>query len=171
MIWAMALVLAVVLAGLPLTVAATTVTASVAGVVLILALAGLSTRCAGPLTAAASLGLVEELTAVVSAGTSPDFWRPLLLGIAIYLLLEAGAVMRDFRGVTVDPGVYRMKAAHWGRIVFLSVLVALMAGLPAAVFAHLGIAPLPFCLLSAAGACAAVGAAVAAVRVWRQGPG
>jgi hypothetical protein len=152
-----------------LCVATTTATAVLAGAAAALALAGLLTRISWLLTAAVVLGVIEELAAVLSSGAQADLGVALLLGVAVYLLLDISAFGIDFSGVSVDSSVYRMKLVHWGWTALLSALTGLILGLAAAACARPWNRPLPLYLLTVAGACMSIGAITAAVRLWRAG--
>jgi len=92
---------------------------------------------------------------------------PVLLGIVIYLLLDATAFATTFHGVAVDASVVRMKAKYWGWTAALLALCGLSMGLLAAGLAcPLAQTLLPH-LIAVAAAGVVVGALIALIRLWR----
>ncbi len=168
MMWVVALLLVAALLGLPLTVTLTGTTAALGGGVGILALSGLLTGVSPLLMAAALVSLVEEVVALLQAGKPMDLLSPVLLGIVIYVLLDIGAFMINFRGVSVDAGVFRMKAGYWGWTSALGGLTGLALGLLAASIARPLPTPLLPPLLALLAAGVVIGAAIGAIRTWHK---
>jgi hypothetical protein len=168
MLWVLAVFLIITMIGLPLCIAPAGTTAALAAVAGLLVSVGLWTRVSGLLTAGVAVGLMEALVAMLLAATPPDLWLALLLGVAIYLLLDVGAFMTNFCGVVVDAGVYRMKAIYWGWTAVLLALVGLVVGMLAVALAQSWTAPLLLYVLAVVSAGIVIGIVVGVVHLWQQ---
>lgn len=165
---AMALLLVMVLIGLPLGIAPTDTTVALAGVAGFFALVGVLIRNAPSLMAEVAVSLVEALLAFLQGGKPPNLWLALLLGVVIYVLLDISAFATTFHGVALETSVLWMKATHWGWVSLLMGLTGLTIGLIAATLARPLAQPLLGQVLPVLTAVIAVGAVLGVVRIWRQ---
>ncbi|MGH8066182.1 MAG: hypothetical protein ACRERE_13310 [Candidatus Entotheonellia bacterium] len=165
---AVALLLVMVLIGLPLGIAPTDTTVVLAGVAGFFALVGVLIRNSPMLMAGVAVSLVEALLAFLQGGKPPNLLLALLLGVVIYLLLDSSAFATTFHGVALDTSVLWMKATHWGWVSLLMGLTGLTIGLIAATLARPLAQPLLGQVLPVLTAVIAVGAVLGVIRVWRQ---
>ena len=165
---AVALLLVMVLIGLPLGIAPTDTTFALAGVAGFFALVGVLIRNAPVLIAGVAVSLMEVLVAFLQGGKPPNLLLALLLGVVIYLLLDISAFSTTFHGVSLDTSVLWMKATHWGWVSLLLGLTGLTIGLIAATLARPLAHPLLGQVLPVLTAAIAVGAVLGVVRVWRK---
>lgn len=167
MMRAVPLLLVVALIGFPLVLAPTDAVLAWAGGAAVFAMVGVWLRSAPLLIVGIALSLVEVLATFLQGGQALNLWLALLLGVIIYLLLDVGAFLSMFHGVSLAPSVGRMKATYWGGLALVLGATALIVWLLAAMLARPSAnAPL-FFLLSVLMAAIAVGAALRAMRAWR----
>ncbi|HXH14115.1 MAG TPA: hypothetical protein VNP04_30665 [Alphaproteobacteria bacterium] len=165
---AVPLLLVAVLIGIPLGLAPKEAVLVAAGGAALCAVAGVLIGSASLLIVGVGLGLVEALVAFTSGGGVPNLGLAVLLGVVIYLLLDIGAFLSMFRGVSLAPNVIRMKATYWAGLALGLGATALTVGLLAALLARPSAhSPLLY-LLIALTAAIAVGAVLGALRVWRR---
>jgi hypothetical protein len=165
---AVALLLVMVLIGLPLAIAPSNATLVLAGLAGLSALVGVLIRSSSLLLAGVTVSLVEALLAFLQGGKPPNLLLALLLGVVIYLLLDISAFSTTFHGVSLDTSVLWMKATHWGWVSLLLGLTGLTIGLIAATLARPLAHPLLGQVLPVLTAAIAVGAVLGVVRIWRK---
>jgi hypothetical protein len=165
---AVPLLLVALLIGIPLGLAPTEAVLASAGGAALFAVAGVLIGNASLLMVGGALSLVEALLAFLQGGGLPNVGLAVLLGVVIYLLLDVGAFLSAFQGVSLAPHVVRMKAIYWAGLTLGLGATALAVGLLAALLARPAAHPPLLYLLSALTAAMAVGAVLGVLRVWRR---
>lgn len=165
---AVPLLLVALLIGIPLGLAPTEAVLVAAGGAALCAAVGVLIGNASLLIVGVALSLVEALLAFLQGGAPLNLWLAVLLGVVIYVLLDIGAFLSMFQGVSLAPNVIRMKATYWAGLALGLGATALAVALLAAILARPSANPPLRYLLIALTAAIAVGAVLGALRVWRH---
>jgi hypothetical protein len=159
----LAALLVVVVAGYPLSLHPSAVVAVAAGAAVALCALGVAARAASIVTAGVALAIGEHALALALSDGPPRLGGAVVTGVGAALLLEVGDFDRRFRHAVLGPGVLGSQLRHWAAFAALGATTALV--LLAVATAITSVVRVPWApVLAAAGALAALGAGVGALR-------
>lgn len=155
--------LAVILGAYPLAILPAMPVAAAGGAAVVLSVAGIVLGSRAVLTAGVAVLLGEYAFALARAGGPPRLAGAVVAGVLLALLLEVGDFARRLRHVDVGRGVMASQLRYWIGFAALGAVAAfVLTGVASVIAAGVRLPWSP--VIAAAGAVAALGAAVVALR-------